>query len=261
MKNIIVSSCYKTPDGNWKNHCDHLQKILTNATMENKIYFLTGDFNLNYLEFYQSFEVRKLSNNMFEKEAIPLINRPTRVTTSSETLIDNISTNCVFDTSLKNGIIKTSISDQFAIFAVINISNEKTRNQEIKIKKRFFSDKNKERFKQNLQKINWEELNILNCTNTLYKHFINIYSSIYDKTFPLLETEVKLKDLRTPWMSKAMKKFSKQKQKLYIKFLKSKNPEDELIYKNYKTLFEKLRKNSKQKYYSNLLEKHNDGRS
>ena len=261
MKNIIVSSCYKTPDGNWKNHCDHLQKILTNATMENKTYFLTGDFNLNYLEFYQSFEIRKLSNNMFEKEAIPLINRPTRVTTSSETLIDNISTNCVFDTSLKNGIIKTSISDQFAIFAVINISNEKTRNQEIKIKKRFFSDKNKERFKQNLQKINWEELNILNCTNTLYKHFINIYSSIYDKNFPLLETEVKLKDLRTPWMSKAMKKFSKQKQKLYIKFLKSKNPEDELICKNYKTLFEKLRKNSKQKYYSNLLEKHKDGRS
>ena len=102
MKNIIVSSCYKTPDGNWKNHCDHLQKILTNATMENKIYFLTGDFNLNYLEFYQSFEIRKFSNNMFEKEAIPLINRPTRVTTSSETLVDNISTNCVFNTSLTN---------------------------------------------------------------------------------------------------------------------------------------------------------------
>ena len=42
-------------------------------------------------------------------------------------------------------------------------------------------------------------------------------------------------------MSKAMSKYSKQKQKLYIKFLKSKNPEDELIYKNYKNLFEKLR--------------------
>ena len=51
---------------------------------------------------------------------------------------------------------------------------------------------------------------------------------------------------------------SKQKQKLYIKFLKSKNPEDELIYKNYKNLFEKLRKKFKQIYYSNLLEKHKD---
>ena len=36
MKSIIVSCCYKPPDGNWKNHCDHMQGILTNATMENK---------------------------------------------------------------------------------------------------------------------------------------------------------------------------------------------------------------------------------
>ena len=87
MKNIIVSCCYKPPDGNWKNHCDHLQKIPTNATMENKLYFVTGDFNLNCLEFYQSSEIRQYFNNMLEKGAIPLINRPTRVTTSSATLL------------------------------------------------------------------------------------------------------------------------------------------------------------------------------
>ena len=34
-KNIIVSCCYKPPDGNWKNQWDDLQKILTNATMDN----------------------------------------------------------------------------------------------------------------------------------------------------------------------------------------------------------------------------------
>ena len=62
--------------------------------------------------------------------------------------------------------------------------------------------------------MNWEELSILNCTNTLYKHFIKIYSSIYDKNSPLLQTETKLKDLQTPWMSKAMRKSLKQKQKL-----------------------------------------------
>ena len=93
---------------------------------------------------------------------------------------------------------------------------------------RFFSDKSKESFKQDLQKLNWEQLNKLNCTNTLCKHFMKIYSNVYDKNFPLLETEVKLKDLRTPLMSKAMRKPSKKKQKLYIKFLKRKNPEDEL---------------------------------
>ena len=55
-----------------------------------------------------------------------------------------------------------------------------------------------------------------------------------------------------------MRKSSKQKQKQYIKFLKSKNPENELIYKNYKKLFENLRKKFKQNYYLDLLEKHKD---
>ena len=87
---------------------------------------------------------------MFEKGAIPLINRPTGVTISSATHIDNILTDCVFDTSLKNGIIKTYISDHLAIFPAIKLSNEKTRKQKLKIKKTFFSDKNKESFKQDL---------------------------------------------------------------------------------------------------------------
>ena len=50
----------------------------------------------------------------------------------------------------------------------------------------------------------------------------------------------------------------KTKTKIYIKFLKSKNPENELMYKNYKNFFEKLKKKFQQNYYSNLLEKHKD---
>ena len=130
--------------------------------MENKLYFVTGNFNLNCLEFHQCSEIRQFSNNMLEKGANPLINRPTRITTSSARPID------IF----KKGIIKTSISDHFTIFAAIKLSNEKTKNWKVKIKKRFFSDKNKVSFKQDIQKINWEELNILNCINILYENFI-----------------------------------------------------------------------------------------
>ena len=147
---------------------------------------------------------------MFERGVILLINRPARVTTSSPRLIDNIFTNCIFDTSLKKGKIKTSITDNLANFQRLNFQMKKTKNRKIKFKKRFFSDKNKESFKEDLQKINWEKLNILNCTNTLYKHFIKSYYNIYDNNFTLVETEVKLKDLQTLWMLKAMRKSSKQ---------------------------------------------------
>ena len=78
-----------------------------------QLYFVTGDFNLNCLEFHQSSEIENFFNNLFKNGVIPLIDRPTRVMTSSGTFLDNIFTNSVFDTSLKIGIIKTSTSDHF----------------------------------------------------------------------------------------------------------------------------------------------------
>ena len=68
IKNIIVSCCYKPLHGNLKNHCDHLQKILTNATMENKLYLVTGDFNLNCLNFIKVLRLDNFSITCSEKE-------------------------------------------------------------------------------------------------------------------------------------------------------------------------------------------------
>ena len=51
-------------------------------------------------------------------------------------------------------------------------------------------------------------------------------------------------------------KFSKQKQKLYCKFLKSRTKESEVIYKAYMNLFEAIRKKSKITHYSKLFAKY-----
>ena len=90
-------------------------------------------------------------------------------------------------------------------------------------------------------------------TNTMYENFSNEFLTLYEKHFPSKEYKVKNRDLVSPWMTKGMKKSSKQKQKLYIKYLKNKNHETASEYKNYKNLFEKLRKKGKQSYYSSLI--------
>ena len=71
--------------------------------------------------------------------------------------------------------------------------------------------------------------------------------------FPLKDFQIKVKDLKKPWISKGLKKSSNQKQRLYIKFLKHKSTQNEQIYKNYKHIFEKLRKKAKQTYYQSIL--------
>ena len=55
-------------------------------------------------------------------------------------------------------------------------------------------------------------------------------------------------------MSKGLVKSSKKKQRLCEKDLKNRNPEKELNYKQYKTLFDSLKKKSKKNYYSDLID-------
>ena len=91
--------------------------------------------------------------------------------------------------------------------------------------------------------------------NEIYDTFLRTLTDIYDANFPVQEYILKDKDSKSPWISKALKKSSKKKQKLYIKFLITKTIEDEFKYKTYKILFKKLRKKAKLTYYFKLLRK------
>ena len=61
-------------------------------------------------------------DNIFEKRAIPFINLPTRISEHSASLIDNILT--TDNNSLKKGLIKSNVSDQFPIFFSIKLTKE-----------------------------------------------------------------------------------------------------------------------------------------
>ena len=96
------------------------------------------------------------------------------------------------------------------------------------LKKHFFNESNLASFKNQISSINWDILNSTqSSTNCLYETFLNIFSEIYDVNFPLTEIEIKPKNLKTPWFSKGLKKSSKTKQRLYIKFLKNKSAKSE----------------------------------
>ena len=51
-------------------------------------------------------------------------------------------------------------------------------------------------------------------------------TGIYDAKFPIRKYILKDKDIKSPWITKGLKKPLKKKQKLYIDFLKTKTFED-----------------------------------
>ena len=84
-------------------------------------------------------------------------------------------------------------------------------------------DTNLTAFKTEVRNFNWNSINHSPETNSKFKTFLKIFSELYEKHFPLKDFQIKAKDLQAPTISKGFKKSSKQKQKLYIKFLKDKS--------------------------------------
>ena len=194
---------------------------------------------MNCFNYEENSGVREFYNNTFQYGAVPLINRPTRVTKSTTTLIDNILTNSYFESSLTKPIIKTAVSDHFPIFVVFNTNkNKNDTSKKIIITKRNFSERNKENFKNDLQRTDWGILDNCVNANVVFENFSDTFSTLYEKNFPLKKHYIKNKGLMTPWMTKGMKKSSKPKQKLYVKYLKNKTEASEITYKNYKNLLQ-----------------------
>ena len=156
------------------------------------------------------------------------------------------------DQDLENGIIKLEISDHFPIFTNLN---SKIHNQCPKTKPLAgtINEVLGKKFKNILSSVVWNGVLGKTITNESYDQFIKMFSFIYDDCFPKKVIQIKIKNLLSPWITKSIKKSSKRKQKLYEKFLKKKSPKNEKEYKDYKQLFEKIKKDSKKKYFQEKL--------
>ena len=126
----------------------------------------------------------------------------------------------------------------FPIFLSIEILERKKLNHTEIIQKQNLSSKKIKDFKTEVSFVNWEFLNDIKNPNSAYEEFRLVFSDICNRHIPAQNVTVKLKYVVTPSISKGLKKFSKQKQELYIKFLKKKDKKIEETYKNYKSLFE-----------------------
>ena len=92
----------------------------------------------NCLKYHKNAKTKYFFDNIFERGTTPIINWSTWISEHSASLIDNILTTDIFNSSLKKGIIKWDVSDHFPIFFSIRLTKEKLQEGVIKIKKGFF---------------------------------------------------------------------------------------------------------------------------
>ena len=170
---------------------------------------------------------------------VATINKPTRATRKATSAIDHILTNSFTDTSFKTSIFKSDIYDHFPICFIIPSLMKQTNNtKNTFIFKRVFNTESIELFKHKLYETNLDDIEVSENPDEVYKSFLNKFSNLCDTYFSKKQIKLKSKYLQSPWITNRIRKSSKQKQRLYEKFLKNWNEKNELEYKTYKKHFE-----------------------
>ena len=94
--NCIVGCIYKHPGMSVNTFtAEFLSPFLQLVSKENKSIVLLGDFNINLLNFDNSTEVGTFIDTLESYSLLPQVTLPTRITETSQTLIDNIFTTSI----------------------------------------------------------------------------------------------------------------------------------------------------------------------
>ena len=115
-KNIIVGCIYKHHTISPKEFTESMSTLLSKLSKEKKTCYLAGDFNMNLLHLEKKTEIEHYYDVITDAKFTPLITSPTRITTDTKTLIDNIFFND-FSSNIISGNLTVCISDHMPQFA------------------------------------------------------------------------------------------------------------------------------------------------
>ena len=250
-KDILVGAIYKPPNTSSEDFTKCMSLLLDNINKENRPTYLMEDYNIDLLK-SNTTHTQLFLNQMLSSGFFPAIDRATRITDTSATLIDNIYTN-VHHKSIKSYIWITDISDHLPVCATIPGKKIGHKLGPSHAMKRIYTENNMHNFKTKLSETDWTDVLTAPCTGTKYSHFINIIDTLHNKCFPLTKVKINpIKDSK-PWITSTLLNSIKRKNNLYKQYLNNKSNETLGKYKKYKNKLTSILRLAEKNYFSNKL--------
>ena len=239
---------------------DFLVNILTKIHLENnKSCFIMGDFNVDLLNIDNDNDSGNFFDILSSHGFRPLILQPSRITSHSATLIDNIFTNDITLRS-KGGNITASISDHFPQFSYFDISCN-TKHSDVPKFGRSYKNFRNEEFQEELGRIEWNSLFKDKTVNDQVKIFLDKINVILDIMAPIRKLSKRENKLKlNPWITKGLLKSMSDRDKLYKQFIKetdaNKKQDLFITFKKKRNLIITLLRRSKSNYFAAFFEEH-----
>ena len=242
--NIYFVAIYRPPE---KQHVSDFNISLGNligSFSGNARVYVVGDINIDLLQ--RNENANEYCAILQSLSYVPLITIPTRVTDTTETLLDHIWTNQLHN--INSGTVHVSTTDHFPVFASTHFDEGREVSPFVK---KFFRDHSKasiERLRTDCiamlgELARFDELDT--CTRINIFHD-KIYD-IYNKTCPLRSKFIPRKNFLKPWISDRIKIHINQKHFLFRQYRKGLVSFE--LYNNYKNMCTKLLKQAKIDYF------------
>ena len=210
-----------------------------------------GDFNINILNSQSHQPSNEFINLMVSNSLYPLISKPTRLTSTTATLIDNIFTNNL-EHCMNSGIFYSDLPDHLPIFQVTHLKLD----AETPCRKRLASLINPATiaaFRSKLETIDLSVIYNSDSANDSYDTFSSLLTSAYHKSFPLKHVYPESGRSSKPWFSKGLFVSCNRKNSLYKQFQTNPTESNKSRYNKYRNKYNFLIRVARKTYFHDKL--------
>eukprot|EP00112_Aurelia_sp_Birch-Aquarium-sp1_P021970 Seg604.7 transcript_id=Seg604.7/GoldUCD/mRNA.D3Y31 product="putative RNA-directed DNA polymerase from transposon X-element" pseudo=true protein_id=Seg604.7/GoldUCD/D3Y31 len=231
---FLLGALYRPPT-DFK-FCGNLQTILSKIMTKRKNMILMGDLNSDLLQrSNENHPGKKLKRILYSYDLTNIIKEPTRISDTTETLIDLIIVKDDYKIS-KHGVFEPGISDHKLIFCTLNIKRKypKAQFKEVRVKKAF----DEEGFKQLLDQTPFWIANIFDDVDDVCYTWDKLYKDILDEFTKTRRAKVMTH--KHPWINREIKKLMNKRYKVLVQW--QQNRTESRLRKIYQELRNKVNK-------------------
>ena len=253
-RNLIISEIYRIPNTSERESLARYDKMVCNICSTNSDVILGTDQNMDYMKINNAI-VSDLLNIFVTNGILPTITRPTRITHTSATLIDNLYVKCEHYDNLHSRILLEDMSDHFPVIMCMGKNTHHKEKKPLIFTHRPMGFEQITRLKDELSTTSWDDILEQDNVNDCYNAFINKFNRILDICAPVKTTTIAHKFvIRESWMTPGLVKSSRRCLQLYKKAIgKCNSSKDCKKYTTYRDVYKTLKRKAKQMHYANLF--------
>ena len=245
-KKIILGSMYRPPNTQIEQFSNNLIDIIHKAknTGSNLIpeIVIGMDHNVDLLKGMQHAPIHKFIEDISNLNLLPTITCPSRITSQSATLIDNIYVSEQLHQCFESTILLNDMSDHLPLLAMLK--QTKLLNKEpLTFQSRCLNSDKLQVANHHLIRKDW--IGLLNGTtcNDKFNQFTDLVNQVLDDIGPIKTMRISAKQRYIePWMTRGLEEASKTKLKLYKKSIQNGSTnEDQCKYKQHWNICNELK--------------------